>query len=113
MKLAKQIIAMKEANTSDVESWLKSAKEAVEKNTKRPPPLDFMQKTLGWKKGPKYFQVWISTMQDDQKSAFCFIDFEGNIYKAAGWGKVAKGIRGHISKVETSKLDGSTGWLYR
>lgn len=31
-----------------------------------------------------------------QRSAFCFVDTEGNIYKSASWNKPAKGIRGNI-----------------
>lgn len=42
-----------------------------------------------------------------EESAFCFIDFDGNLYKTAGWNKAAKGIRGHISKPENNLTLGS------
>ena len=32
----------------------------------------------------------------DQRYVWCFVDYEGNLYKAEGWKKPAKGIRGHI-----------------
>ena len=30
-------------------------------------------------------------------SVYCFVDFDGNIYKYADWNRPAKGIRGHIN----------------
>ncbi len=47
--------------------------------------------------GKKYIRV-IQYMSGKYASAFCFIDFEGNLYKSASWNAPAKGIRGHISK---------------
>ncbi len=31
-----------------------------------------------------------------QQSVFCFVDYEGNLYKASGWKAPAKDVRGHI-----------------
>lgn len=38
------------------------------------------------------------------ESAYCFIDFEGNIFKAASWSTPAKGIRCHIDKLDVNDL---------
>ena len=47
--------------------------------------------------GKKYVRI-IHMMSGKYQSAFCFVDFEGNLYKCEGWSKPAKDIRGHISK---------------
>lgn len=54
-------------------------------------------------------------------SAFCFIDAEGNMFKAASWKAPAKGVRAqlsdmteeHLMKTVVSTGYASTGWLYR
>ena len=47
-------------------------------------------------------------------SVVCFIDNEGNIYKAASWKVPAKGIRASIHKPESyAHADLYGGWLYR
>lgn len=45
--------------------------------------------------GKKYIKV-IQMMSGKYASVYCFIDYEGNLYKASGWNAPAKGIRGHI-----------------
>lgn len=45
--------------------------------------------------GKKYIRV-INTTKAGYRYSFCFVDFEGNLYKCAGWNKPAQGIRGHI-----------------
>jgi hypothetical protein len=44
-------------------------------------------------RGVKYIRV---VRADPHKSAYCFLDFQGNIYKCEGWKKPAKHIRGSI-----------------
>jgi len=51
--------------------------------------------TFSIKKGDKYIKIVRTTY--GQPSVHCFLDNEGNIYKAASWNKPAKGIRGNIN----------------
>ena len=45
----------------------------------------------------KYIRIWHKFGgENGQRSSFCFVDYEGNMYKCAGWSAPAKGIRGHI-----------------
>jgi hypothetical protein len=44
--------------------------------------------------GPKHIKI-IATGQN-QRSVYCFLDYAGNIYKAATWRAPAKHIRGSI-----------------
>lgn len=61
-----------------------------------PPPVFTLQH------GSKYIRVVMSYPDPrnlevmTSSSAYCFLDGEGNIYKAESWKKPAKGIRGHI-----------------
>ena len=52
-------------------------------------PPDFSMTT-----GKKYIKVIRTSFGSD--AVHCFLDFEGNIYKASSWSVPAKGIRGHI-----------------
>jgi hypothetical protein len=45
--------------------------------------------------GSKYTRIVRSTF--GSKSVHCFVDAEGNIYKASSWKAPAKGIRGNIN----------------
>ena len=97
-----------------IEAWLQVAKKAVEANSaKKWPTCDLNWNTIRWTVGPKYFKVIVDSIKGGHGSAFIFIDFEGNIYKPAGAKGPAKGIRGNISTVDATKLDGDIGWLYR
>lgn len=64
-------------------------------------------------KGIKYIRVvcnhndW-TTGKNIQQSAFCFIDYEGNIYKTDSWERPAKGVR---ATLDNAPLDGAR--LYR
>jgi len=40
--------------------------------------------------GKKYIKIY------NGDGVYCFVDFEGNLYKPAGWATPAKGIRGNI-----------------
>jgi len=46
-------------------------------------------------KGNKYIRVVVTSY--GQRSVHCFLDYEGNIYKASSWKIPAKGIRGNIN----------------
>ena len=46
-------------------------------------------------------------------SAYCFIDAEGNIYKAASWKSPVKGVRSTLATVDINKCDPYGSWLYR
>lgn len=39
-----------------------------------------------------------------QSSVYCFVDMNGNIYKAATWNSPAKHIRGHVDNLNTRDL---------
>jgi hypothetical protein len=76
------------------EDYIKEVKEASDKEWNEngyvlAPP------TFSINRGAKYVKVIICTF--GQKSVHCFLDNEGNIYKAASWNKPAKGIRGNIN----------------
>ena len=49
----------------------------------------------------------------NSRSVYCFIDTDGNIYKAASWKAPAKGVRSTLATVDMNKVDRYGGWLYR
>lgn len=53
-------------------------------------PTNLFHYTTG-RKYIRIVQAWGS-----QEAVFCFVDFDGNLYKADTWAKPAQGIRGHI-----------------
>jgi hypothetical protein len=69
--------------------------------------------------GPKYTRIVRETKwntpgsQVEGRQVFCFVDGEGNIYKAAGWKAPAKGVRSTLATVDVSKADFHGAWLYR
>lgn len=96
-----------------IEAWLEKAKLAVEQKSKAEyPKTDINWSTLSWKKGPKYYKVMIDSVVGGRKSSYCFIDFQGNVYKSSGQAP-AKGIRANITKKDPSTVEAETGWLYR
>lgn len=46
--------------------------------------------------GKKYIRIFTTT-KGQNRAAFAFVDYEGNIYKCASWTSPAKGIRAHIN----------------
>lgn len=44
------------------------------------------------------------TLMSGSISVYCFVDFEGNIYKAATWSRPAKHVRGHVDNLNTNDL---------
>jgi len=67
--------------------------------------------TFSLEPGRKFTRV-VSTSYGS-RSAFCFIDAEGNIYKTASWKAPAKGIRATLATLDLSRVDQHGGWLYR
>jgi hypothetical protein len=68
--------------------------------------------------GAKYFRV--IAVSHGSRSAYCFVDKEGNIYKTASWAAPAKGVRMTFEKITQAHIDdiakmgyASTMWLYR
>lgn len=101
---------------ADIERWLKELRTHIEKITlEKDPAKAFMQRTIGWTKGPKFYRVYIESKDGggNDRSAYCFIDMEGNIYKADSWKRPAKGIRGNVKTTDPRKADQYTSWLYR
>jgi hypothetical protein len=52
-------------------------------------------RTITAKPGRKYIKL-IEEQSSSSRSVFCFLDFDGNIYKAASWSAPAKHIRGSL-----------------
>ena len=48
--------------------------------------------------GKKYFKI--VTDNGTQRSVHCFVDLEGNVYKAASWAAPAKGVRYNLYNAE-------------
>ncbi len=61
--------------------------------------------------GVKYTKI--IGIHGGSRSSYCFIDKDGNIYKAASWKVPAKGIRSTLATVDISKVDKFGSWLYR
>lgn len=97
---------LEEQASGNFETLLKSYMSELEdyhkkyyaKNLSNVPPPKFEQK-----RGGKF--VKIIRVDQASKSAFCFVDYDGNIYKAAGWNAPAKGIRGTLGD-KNKPLDG-------
>lgn len=65
--------------------------------------------------GPKYTRVVqiFKPGPPDQRAVYCFVDHDGNIYKAASWKSPAPGIRTTLDTVNMAQVDPHGGWLYR
>jgi len=61
--------------------------------------------------GPKYARVVRTSY--GQRSAYCFVDAHGLVYKAAGWKGPAKGVRANLATLNLGHVDQYGGWLYR
>jgi hypothetical protein len=47
--------------------------------------------------GRKYIKVFVyNPKHPKSRSVYCFLDYQGNIYKAAGWRSPAKHVRGSV-----------------
>lgn len=67
-------------------------------------------------KGKKYQRIY--RQGENQRMVECFVDNDGNVYKAESWKKPAKGVRGNINSPEArqalydAKQAGPYGYLY-
>ena len=82
-------------------SWLEAVNAyLLECATKNSAPLVTMGQydQLKLFRGPKFIKVVAYRVVDPEAggSVFCFLDYAGNIYKAATWKAPAKGARGTI-----------------
>lgn len=79
--------------TEKVENYCKKLeKVAAERN----PTCEFNHYKFTYKVMKKYIKVIQCNYQGIEISVWCFVDFDGNLYKAESWSKPASGIRGHI-----------------
>jgi hypothetical protein len=60
--------------------------------------------------GKKFYKIWRTF--GAQKCIYCFVDMDGNIYKAASINAPAKHIRGHISEPFKDNCCGRYGIKY-
>lgn len=58
------------------------------------PSLEAAQLSIDEKVGNKYIRIWSG--RGSHRSAYCFLDYQGNIYKPATWKAPAKHTRGSI-----------------
>ena len=64
--------------------------------------------------GTKYTRVIRSSAGSaSSRSVYCFLDKDGNIYKAASWKAPVKGIRSTLATVDLNRVDQHGGWMYR
>jgi hypothetical protein len=117
MKLAEMFLDMVEVSlleNKEVEDFLQKFKAHYEKIANKDNKSPDLDMTINWKKGNKYYSVFTHYKSSpDRRSQYMFVDHEGNIYKAAGWGKPAKGIRSNIKTLDLTKVDPYTSWLYK
>lgn len=88
-----------------VEDWCVTLTEQDKKNWK-PELIPMFSKKFCYDENAKYIKVWYNSC--GSKSVYAFVDYDGNIYKPAGWKAPAKGIRGHIDNPIMNSRD-----LYR
>jgi hypothetical protein len=51
---------------------------------------------FSYTEGQRFVKIIKADSEGVQKSVHCFVDYDGNIYKAAGWKVPAKGARGNL-----------------
>lgn len=64
------------------------------------------------REGIKYTRIVQTMRGSNSRSVYCFVDANGNIYKAAGWKTPAKGVRSTLATVDISTIDPHGSWLY-
>jgi len=85
-----------------VDKYLKALTEAHNKEYDRLyPNLEYPEFTA--KYGKKYIKILRTR---GQEMVHCFLDFDGNIYKAASWKAPAKGIRGNVNNEKYPLMGG-------
>lgn len=99
---------------AQIEQWIEQASKSVTAKSKEAyPTCEINHQRLKYTKGRKYYKVIIESVSGHNGSVYCFIDKEGNIYKASTFKAPAKGIRGNIKDYPANEVETSTGWLYR
>lgn len=102
-----------------LDTWAGHWKACYEKNDTNP-PKDYYENAnahLTFEKGSKYIRVVMNKWGN--KSAHAFLDYQGNVYKAASWKTPAKnGIRFNLLdelsfKEMLSKLTWTGSYLYK
>jgi hypothetical protein len=86
-----------------IDNYVKEIQEAQIKDWNRhgftlPHPI------ISMTKGQKFYKIYITTF--GSKAIHCFVDFDGNIFKAASLNAPAKGIRGNINNEKKPLLCG-------
>jgi hypothetical protein len=69
-------------------------------------------KKYGYKLNSKYIKVFALDPKGMPNYVYCFINFQGDIFKPSGWKAPAKGIRGNIGSLDLNTVD-SGRWLYK
>lgn len=92
-------IVFKKSETEKIvlDDFLKALNEALFKMDSTSYPsltVDGPYRTITAKPGRKYIKL--VSESSGSKSVFCFLDFDGNIYKAASWSAPAKHVRGSL-----------------
>lgn len=67
-------------------------------------------------KGRKYYKIVETNKEGKPTSAHSFVDFSGNLYKAANWNTPAKGIRYNLNtdmELLEKVADVYTSYLYK
>jgi len=86
--LWKEETKMNVQNTKEFQSWFEKANHIVSTDS---------DMELEFKEGKKYIKIMTrNKVNKDMKSAYGFIDNEGNVYMAASWNVPAKHTRGNI-----------------
>ena len=95
--MTKEIVFKKNETEIKLNDFLVALNEHILKSdTKTFPALtvDGAYRTVTAKPGRKYIKLIVES--SGSRSVFCFLDFDGNIYKAASWSAPAKHIRGSL-----------------
>lgn len=67
-----------------------------EKYVREYPDVKILHHKFTYKLLKNFVKVIRCTHLGEEESVWCFVDYEGNLYKASGWTRPAPGIRGHI-----------------
>lgn len=65
---------------------------------KKYPDCEFCHHKFKFSVGKKFIKVIECDYRGGEQAVWCFVDFDGNLYKAASWSAPASGIRGHVDK---------------
>lgn len=96
--MTKEIVFKKNGTEIKLNDFLAALNEYILKSdTKTFPSLtaNGAYRTITAKPGRKYIKL-IESHSNSSRSVFCFLDFDGNIYKSASWSAPAKHIRGNL-----------------